>query len=80
MHVSAARAEAVLIICLPCAHNDAVAAGNVVRVDPPSQGVAMERFQPISVDAALTDMAVHFGGAEEVGRGRGGGGLGLGVP
>jgi len=70
MHVAIERAEAVVIICLPCAHNDGVAAANVVRLDPPSQGVALERSQPISLDVGLTDMTVHFGGVEEVRGGR----------
>jgi hypothetical protein len=68
MHVAVERAEAVVIICLPCAHNDAVAAGNVVRLDPPSQGVGLERSQPLSLDVGLTDITAHFGGAEEVRR------------
>lgn len=66
MHLALERAEAVVIICLPCAHNDAVAAANVERVDPPSAGVALERSQPISIDCGLSDMTVHFGGVEEV--------------
>lgn len=67
MHVAAERAEAVVIICLPCEHNDAVAAANVVRLDPPSQGVALERVQPLSLDVGLTDVTAHFSGVGEVG-------------
>jgi hypothetical protein len=66
MHVAAERAEAVVIICLPCAHNDAVAAANVVRFDPASKGVGLERTQPISLDVGLTDLTAHFSGVEEV--------------
>lgn len=69
MHVAAERAEAVVIVCLPCAHNDAVAAANVVRFDPASRGVGLERTQPISLDVGLTDLTAHFSGVEEV-RGR----------
>jgi hypothetical protein len=70
MHVAMERAEAVVTICLPGAHSDAVARANVVRLDPPSAGVFIDRVQPISLDVGLNDLSVHFSGAEEVG-GRG---------
>jgi hypothetical protein len=68
MHVSLARAEAVVLICLPGHAGSAGMAREVVeRVDPSSQGVLMERFQSISLDVKLQDIVAHFGGVEEVG-------------
>jgi hypothetical protein len=36
------------------------------RVDPPSEGIEMSRTQSISLDVGAHDVAVHFGGVEEV--------------
>jgi hypothetical protein len=67
MHVSLARAEAVVLICLPGHAGSAAMAREVIeRVDPSSQGVLMERFQSISLDVKLQDIVAHFGGVEEV--------------
>jgi hypothetical protein len=67
MHVSLARAEAVVLICLPGHAASAAMAQQVIeRVDPSSQGVLMERFQSISLDVKLQDIVAHFGGVEEV--------------
>lgn len=67
MHVSLARAEAVVLICLPGHAGSAAMAREVVeRVDPSSQGVLMERYQSISLDVKLQDIVAHFGGVEEV--------------
>lgn len=71
MHVTVARAEAVVLICLPGHAASAAMASEVIeRVDPSSQGVPMERFQSISLDVALQDVVAHFGGVEEVRRRR----------
>ncbi|WIA10179.1 hypothetical protein OEZ85_010383 [Tetradesmus obliquus] len=67
MHVSLARAEAVVLICLPGHAGSAAMARKVVeRVDPSSQGVLMERYQSISLDVKLQDIVAHFGGVEEM--------------
>jgi hypothetical protein len=66
MHVAATRAEAVVLICLPgYAPSAQMAQRHIVRVDPPTEGVVMERIQTISLDVGLNDLAVHFSGVEE---------------
>lgn len=67
MHISVARAEAVVLICLPGHTASAKVAREVVsRVDPASEGIVMERFQTISLDVGMQDLVAHFGGVEEV--------------
>lgn len=66
MHVHAGRVEGVVMICLPNTHNRNVAISNIVRLDPPSQGVNFDKVQAISLDAGLTDVTAHFAGVEQV--------------
>eukprot|EP00878_Enallax_costatus_P022641 GHUV01024035.1.p1 GENE.GHUV01024035.1~~GHUV01024035.1.p1 ORF type:complete len:1545 (+),score=576.84 GHUV01024035.1:595-5229(+) len=67
MHVSVAKAEAVVLISLPGhAAADAMAMEVIKRVDPASEGIVMERFQSISLDVGLQDIVAHFGGVEEM--------------
>jgi len=70
MHVAAASAETVVIICLPgYGPSFDWALGHIQRVDPPSEGVGMDRIQSISIDAGITDLAAHFSGVKEMAAG-----------
>lgn len=42
-----------LVVCLPSLDNNALAATTIPRIDPPSEGILMERFIPLSLDACL---------------------------
>lgn len=66
LHVGVASLEAVLLVCLPGAANDAMAAANIVRVDPASEGVALREVKQLSLDMSLTEAAVHISGIAQV--------------
>lgn len=55
-----------LVVCLPSAENDVLAASTIQRVDPPSEGILMERFIPLSLDACLGEVVMFASGAEQV--------------
>lgn len=67
MHISVARIEAVVLICLPGHAASAAMANEVIsRVDPATEGIPMERYQSISIDVGMQELVAHFGGVEEV--------------
>lgn len=56
-----------LVVCLPSLDNNALAATTIPRIDPPSEGILMERFIPLSLDACLGEVVLFASGAEQVG-------------
>lgn len=61
-----ARLQLALVLCLPSLGNNALAASTIPRIDPPSEGILMERFIPLSLDACLGEVVLFASGAEQV--------------